>query len=273
MNTLVGATQWARATLESDVFFWKPDKWFKIWFFLIQTAFYKDGKQLNRGQCLLTMKEISDGTKATRDQVDSFLRWSREQSMLTTRKTTRGMVITLLNYAKYQTLGNYKTDRPTDSRPTENRQRTDTIEKNVKNGKNVRTISKEIEAAPRKKNKPNPYSLLPDEVMSSIDDRDRSFPRTRTFGTEKIDWTLDYIEHKLGRKLTGLEKWNRVYARHLTNKYGMKETRRLLEWISEPSCWWFDKVSQMSTVYKNADRLFAQMEERQNKNIIIAKKE
>lgn len=110
--------------------------------------------------------------------------------------------------------------------------------------------------------------------MSNIDDRDRSFPRTRTFGSEKIDWTLDYLEFKLGRKLTGKENWNRIYAGHMANKYGMGKTRRLIEWIATPENWWFDKVSQMGTVYKNADRLFAQMESKASSaNLIVAKKD
>ena len=29
-----GATLWARQTIESEIFFWKPAGWFKIWFFI-----------------------------------------------------------------------------------------------------------------------------------------------------------------------------------------------------------------------------------------------
>lgn len=101
---------------------------------------------------------------------------------------------------------------------------------------------------------------LPDEPMHSFDDRDHSIPRKRTWGDERVDWTLDYTEHLLGRKLTGQERWNRIYARHLANKYGLKEVRRLLDWIAQPDNWWFDKVGQFSTIYKNAERMFQQMD-------------
>lgn len=104
--------------------------------------------------------------------------------------------------------------------------------------------------------------ILKKEVMSRSDERDRSFPRKRTWGDEKIDWTLDYLEHLLGRNLSGQERWNRIYARHLTNKWGMKETKRLLEWLADPSGWWFDKVSQMATVYKKSEALFEQMDKK-----------
>jgi hypothetical protein len=98
--------------------------------------------------------------------------------------------------------------------------------------------------------------------MSSIDDRDRSFPRKRTFGDEKIDWTLDYLEFKLGRKLTGQEVWNRRYAAHLARKWGMGRVKKLLDWITDPGNWWYDKLSQMSTLYKKSEQMFAQMEEK-----------
>jgi len=136
MPELNGATIWSRKTLESDIFFWKPDKWFKIWFFLVNRVNHSDNKQFKRGSCFTTYSEISQYTKATKNQIDSFIQWSKEQSMLTTQKTTRGMVVFLLNYNKYQTLENYKTDTKTETKPKHNRNTTDTINKNDKNEKN-----------------------------------------------------------------------------------------------------------------------------------------
>lgn len=133
------------------------------------------------------------------------------------------------------------------------------------------TVSKDTEAKPRTYEDGTKIILLPKETMSQIDERDRSFPRKRVFGNEKVDWTLDRIEFLLGRKLTGQERWNRIYAQHLTNKYGMTKTKALIEFICVPESWWFDKLSQMSTLYKNADRLFQEMEkEPENKILVIS---
>lgn len=140
MRALTGATLWARKTLESDIFFSKPDKWFKIWFFLVQIANHTDGKQILRGECLTSYPEIIEATGAKRDQVDGFLRWAKRTTAITTRKTTRGMIIKLLKFDKYQDLENYKTDTKNDSKtevkPKRNRNETDMIQENDNNDNN-----------------------------------------------------------------------------------------------------------------------------------------
>lgn len=128
-----GATVWARQTIESEIFYYKPDKWFKIWFYIVNRVNHTDNKLFKRGQNLMTYKEIQDATKSTKNQVDSFMRWAREQSMLTTQKTTRGMVVTVLKYAKYQNFSTYRTDTKTETKPKQNRHRTDTITNNDNN--------------------------------------------------------------------------------------------------------------------------------------------
>lgn len=134
-NFAEGATIWSRSTLDSEIFFYKPDKWFKIWFYLINVVNHKDNKLFKRGENLVTYKDIVLATKASRNQIESFISWAKsgEHPMLSTRKTTRGMVIKLLNYELYQNLENYKTDRKTDTEPNRNRLETDTINKNEKN--------------------------------------------------------------------------------------------------------------------------------------------
>ena len=130
---LIGATIWGRKTLESDVFFWKPDKWFKIWFFLVTRVNHNDNKQFKKGECFTTYSEISQYTKASKDQIDKFMRWSKEQSMLTTQKTTRGMIVYLLNYEKYQDFDNYKSDTKSELKAKQKRNRSDTINNNDNN--------------------------------------------------------------------------------------------------------------------------------------------
>lgn len=118
---MAGSTIWARSTLDSEVFVSKPDKWFKIWFYLVNRVNYQDEKQFKRGECFTTYQEIALATKATKDQIDKFLRWSREQSMATTRKTTRGIIIFINKYSKYQDSIKRKSDTPSETKAKQKR--------------------------------------------------------------------------------------------------------------------------------------------------------
>jgi len=128
-----GYTMWARQTIDSDIFFYKPDKWFKIWFYLISKVNHKDNRLFKRGSGLVTYGEIEERTKATKGQIDKLMRFLKKSEMATTRKSTRGMVITILNYDKYQDSKSYTVDTPVDLRSKPGRNPVDTINKNVKN--------------------------------------------------------------------------------------------------------------------------------------------
>jgi len=123
-------------TIVSDIFFNKPDKWFKIFFYLVQKANHRPEKQFKRGQTFTSYSQISHYTGASKNTIDHFIRWAKKEGMLATRKTTRGMIVTLLTYDKYQTLDNYKSDTVTSLTAKRKRNGSDTINKNVKNDKN-----------------------------------------------------------------------------------------------------------------------------------------
>jgi hypothetical protein len=120
-----GATIWARQTIESDIFFWKPDKWFKIWFYIVSKANHKIIGKFNRGQCFLTYKDIQEATHSTKSEVDHCFRWLKSATMLATHKSTRGMIITIIKYGLFQDLNNYyydKSDNKSEIKATEKRQ-------------------------------------------------------------------------------------------------------------------------------------------------------
>jgi len=131
-----GATLWARKTLNSDIFFNKPDKWFKIWFYFINKVNHKDNKQFARGSCFMKYEWIMEKTKATKNEVDHCIRWLKSATMITTRKATRGFIIKVNNYNGYQRLENYKSDSKSDSKSDlkakQKRNKSDTINKNGK---------------------------------------------------------------------------------------------------------------------------------------------
>jgi hypothetical protein len=62
-------------------------------------------------------------------------------TMITTQKTTRGMIITVLNYDKFQTPENYETDNEDHTKATREPQTTDTINKKDKKEKKESSLS------------------------------------------------------------------------------------------------------------------------------------
>ena len=101
-----GANLWARKTIESEIFTNKPDVWFKIWFYLVSKANYKDCGKFKRGQCFMKYQWIEEATKATHNQVKHCVEYLKYATQIATQKSTRGMKITIINYDFYQTLNN-----------------------------------------------------------------------------------------------------------------------------------------------------------------------
>jgi len=101
---------WARQTLESDIFLDKPAEWFKLWFYLVMSVHWSDDERLPRGATHITYRHTADMLHLTRNQIDSFFRYAKKAKMVSTKKTTRGMIVSLLSYEKYQDPKNYKTD-------------------------------------------------------------------------------------------------------------------------------------------------------------------
>lgn len=213
---LNGATIWGRKTLESDVFFWKPDKWFKIWFFLVNRVNHADNKQFKRGECFTTYAEISQFTKATKGEIDHFIRWSKSCQMLATRKATRGLFVYLLNYDKYQDFNNYKSDTKSELKAKQKRNRSDTINNNDNNDKNENnnTLSS---------NDDLPFSFK-DKLSEMFNSSDRRMPIIAYY------WTIKDI------KFDNKEQYSSALKRELRpagdlRGYTNERIKEVCEWL------------------------------------------
>ena len=136
-----GATMWSRQTIESDIFYNKPDKWFKVWFYIVNHVNHKKNKQFKRGEGFFRYLLVEEYTGASKNQIYRCLRWLEKEGMIGTHKTTRGVIIKVINYDLYQNLENYKRD------PSETQRRYEgyTINKNDNNENNEKgTIKKHI---------------------------------------------------------------------------------------------------------------------------------
>lgn len=130
-----GYTVWARQSIDSDIFFYKPDKWFKIWFYIVNKVNHKKNKLFERGYGLITYSDIHDKTKATKTQTYKCIRFLKQESMIDAEKTTRGFIIKVLNYDKYQDSKNYKDDKETNRRRLTDDREANTINNNDNNEK------------------------------------------------------------------------------------------------------------------------------------------
>jgi len=111
-----------RNIFESDI--WeKPPYFLKIWLWIIGKANFKQvkkgGQIYERGEFLTRIPNIIEAhkwvigwrtKKLSKDQVWRVLEFLRKTERITTRKTTRGLWIKVLNYDNYQTLPHYETD-------------------------------------------------------------------------------------------------------------------------------------------------------------------
>ena len=117
----------------------------EIWDWLLKECNHTETKVCKRGECLTSYKEIIEGLswyigwrKMTykKHDCENTMKWLKKATMITTRKTTRGMFISVVNYDKYQDPKNYENLTEKTAKTTRKPQTSHTIHKNDKNVKN-----------------------------------------------------------------------------------------------------------------------------------------
>ena len=130
----------------------------EIWDYLIREANHsgkkKNGEILGRGQVFTSYDEIREDLhwmvgwrkhRYTKDQCESAMKFLRKPQrngpMITTRKTTRGLIITVCNYGFFQDQKNYENHNDNHNEnhneTGDSPQTADTIDKNEKNVKDT----------------------------------------------------------------------------------------------------------------------------------------
>lgn len=134
-----GAIILARKLIKSDIFADKPAFYLKLWIWILMKAFWTDGEYIKRGELLTSYKKLQQAgaykvgwrvEKPTKRQIFSFCDFLRKSQRITTRKTTRGLVIKVLNYGKYQSFENYEGNTEGNKKVTDREQ--DRLRKNKK---------------------------------------------------------------------------------------------------------------------------------------------
>jgi len=118
----------------------------EIWDLFLRKAFYADGKKIKIGQLLVTYKDIIEELswfvgyrKVTykKHHCEIAMKALVKAAMITTTKTTRGVIVTVLNYSKYQNIKNYECYSESYTKATTTLQPTATIEKEEKEEKPI----------------------------------------------------------------------------------------------------------------------------------------
>ena len=126
-------------TSESEIFFLKPDKWFKIRFYIVGEVHRQDYKQRKRGENWFSYDKIMHATWASKKQVFGALDWLRDRGMIRTQKETRWMTVEVLNYAKYQDVVRDKGNRKETERKQKGNTEGVTIEEEEKKEEYIRS--------------------------------------------------------------------------------------------------------------------------------------
>lgn len=118
----------------------------EIWLYLLRRANHEDrvvhGTLIKRGQLKTSYRDILEDLSwyvgfrkesYKKHHCETAMKLLTREQMITTAKTTRGMIVTICNYDYYQTPGNYETDSERFNETTRDRQSTDRINKNDKN--------------------------------------------------------------------------------------------------------------------------------------------
>lgn len=140
-----GATLWARQTIESDIFYNKPAEWFKIWFYIVQRVNHTESQQFKRGVGYFNWQDDKRNLKGVKvAQWNNCIKWLKKAEQIATQKTTRGNVISVLNYEKFQNIENYKKDTKSQAesqaRTEQKPSKSQTICNNGNNGNNGNNI-------------------------------------------------------------------------------------------------------------------------------------
>lgn len=213
----------------------------EIWDWLLMKAMFKDGSNLERGQVLATYDDIRDGLSwFVGFRKERYSKWDCERAMkiltkeqmIATTKTTRGLIITILNYSYYQNPMNYESHNESHNEATRKPQPTDTIENEVKKEeRNSSTLPKGKES-PDDTDDHCPHQ----EIIASYHQELPSLPKVKEWTKLRASMLRQRWKEKPDRR--SLEFWQKLFQYVSLSDFLMGRTdkpfRCDLEWLIRP---------------------------------------
>lgn len=213
----------------------------EIWDYFIHHANFKDHGKIKRGQLLTSYKDIQEGThwmvgyrkeKYSKWQCEIAMKLLTKQHMVATTKTTRGMIVTVLNYEYYQNPENYENHNEHHKRTTREPQGTDTI-------RELKEESKERED----KTVPGPPNVPHQKIVDLYHEVLGTLPKVRIWDDGRKTllrnaWQFDTARQDLDwwRRYFGYVKKSEFLMGLSEPGYGRERSFRAdLEWLIRPT--------------------------------------
>ena len=173
----------------------KPSDWFKIWIYLLSSVQYEKYKQLDRWQWYFNYDGISRELNISYNIIPKFISRAEKKQMLARQKTSRWVVITIINYDVYQS------ESKTEARQKQDRSKTEArlLKEQDKQDKQDKIISS---------NKDIIYSDDYEEFYSA-------FPIHKW----KKEWFTAWIGAIKKANPSDIIKWAKLYAKEIAKTW------------------------------------------------------
>lgn len=180
----------ARNIMYSEIWKKKPE-YLKIWIYLLVHVNHKKNKVFPRGSNFFNVPEISKETGIKVNTVYNSIEWLKKAKQITTQKTTRGIVVNVLQYETYQDPANYKGE-------TKGETKGEISTKQVRNGydtinNNEKNDNKENKETLVVKTTTHPMVLFRDSVES----QDTNFEQYSKNIADKKNTSQDTVKEEL----------------------------------------------------------------------------
>jgi len=180
-----------RKIIESEIWTQKPAWWLKVWNYIILKANHSGGSKFKPGENFFTFQRIyadcnliAEGVKYR--SVDNVIRTLKLNAMITTQKTTRGIIIKVCNWERYQGEENSENDEPNANGTTGERHTNDTINKN-----------KELRIKKKKEEKKNIKKKFLDFVFLAEPEHKKLIEK---FGSDSAHERIEKLNEYIGSK-------------------------------------------------------------------------
>lgn len=226
-----------RKLVDNDIFYKKPDKWLKIWLYILLSVNHQDTKELKRGTGFFKYEWIQEKVRCTRNELDHCIRYLKSATQIATQKATRGFVIKVLNYEAYQQPGS-------DEKRQEKRE-----QKRFKSDTKATLLNKNDKNANKEKN-----------ILS----KDNTVPVKKEYGDKRINDLLRFLKKELNlADFMESQKKQRIYAKHILNlvdKIGKEKFNGI--WRDFKNTDYFPNIKKIETIYRNIKTLPTTYEKR-----------